>query len=503
MTSPQTPRDDARDASIILRQMAADRATIARLRSQEAILSQSLLQFGENRKAGTIIRIAHRLDAGLRLLQRATLRVALILRWAATGALLSHYRFWQANRATRSMRSRESASEAARRSSTALATLANDRPAALILDYQVPRPDRDAGSIYLINMIERLLRRGFDVHLSVVERMENDEAYCEQLRCMGVSVTYQEHVDDLSDPLRALPDRLELCFVTRVYGGGRYIERVIECCPHSRIVFNTIDLHFVRVERQNAISPTKQTEMIAQETRRRECRVAELSDATIVVSTAEKAILEDILPGTHVYVVPLAAETLGGRAVPSFADRSNLGFVGGFLHQPNVDAVRYFLDDIWPLVRERLPNVEFEIVGSDLPADLEARTGRDGIRYLGHVPDLQSWLGGLRMTVAPLRFGAGAKGKVLSSLAAGVPCVLTSIAAEGMGLGCTEVCVADTERDFAERILALYEDESVWAPFSQAGLANAAGTAGRADEAFDELLLGLGLLKIDLDSPNA
>ena len=503
MISPQTLRDDARDASIILRQMEADRATIARLRRQEASLNRDLLQFGERRKAGTVIRIAHSVDAGLRLFQRALLRVALLLRWTVTGELMNHYRFWRANRTARSMRSGESAGEPAGDVSRARATPANGQRAALILDYQVPRSDRDAGSIYLVDMIERLLRRGFDVHLSVVERMEGDEAYCEQLRRKGVSVTYQEYVDELSDPIRALSDRLALCFVTRVYGGGRYIERVIEWCPQARIVFNTIDLHFVRVERQHAISPSKQTEMIAQETRRRECRVAELSDATIVVSTAEKAILKDILPSTRVCVVPLAAESFGGQAVPAFADRCNVGFVGGFLHQPNVDAVRYFLDDIWPLVRERLPNVEFEIVGSDLPFDLRARTGRDGIRYLGHVPDLQSWLGGLRMTVAPLRFGAGAKGKVISSLAAGVPCVLTSIAAEGMGLGNTEVCVADTGREFADRILALYETESVWAAFSQAGLANAAGTATRADEAFDELLLGLGLSVRDVDGPLA
>ena len=206
----------------------------------------------------------------------------------------------------------------------------------------------------------------------------------------------------------------------------------------------------------------------------------------------EKDILADILPLSRVSVVPLIAGGDPVETVPPFGERCHVGFVGGFRHQPNVDAVNYFLDRIWPLLREQVPEAEFDIVGTDLPPTLLSRTGKDGVRYLGHVPNLSRWLDTLRMTVAPLRFGAGAKGKVISSLAAGVPCVLTSIAAEGMGLKGNESLVADEPAEFAARMVELYCDSGLWSAQSQAGLASSKSAKERADQAFDELLFGLG-----------
>ena len=109
-----------------------------------------------------------------------------------------------------------------------------------------------------------------------------------------------------------------------------------------------------------------------------------------------------------------------------------MGFVGSFGHLPNVDAVKFLVGEVWPIALRELPECELTIVGTGLPPGALGTTA--GVRYLGHVPDLAPWFEGLRATIAPLRYGAGAKGKIVSSLAHGVQCVATEVAVEGMGL---------------------------------------------------------------------
>jgi glycosyltransferase involved in cell wall biosynthesis len=134
-----------------------------------------------------------------------------------------------------------------------------------------------------------------------------------------------------------------------------------------------------------------------------------------------------------------------------------------------VDAIDYLLHEIWPLVLERLPNVTLSIAGEGLPEKQLAGNPRN-VRYVGHVPDLHSWFDGLRLTVAPLRYGAGAKGKVVSSLAAGVPCVATAIAAEGMRLqDGAHIALGNTPESFAARICEIHENRCFWASLSSNG----------------------------------
>ncbi len=183
--------------------------------------------------------------------------------------------------------------------------------------------------------------------------------------------------------------------------------------------------------------------------------------------------------------------------VPStpFERRRGIGFIGGFEHAPNVDAVRFFLEKIWPLVRDAVPECEFSIVGKGLDRSLLEGTGPN-VRYLGHVPDLAAWFETLRLTVAPLRFGAGAKGKIASSLAAGVPCVATAMAAEGMGLepGRT-VLVTDTPEAFAAHVALGYSDAALWRRLSAEGLTHARDALGvaRFRRAVDDMLEAFGL----------
>jgi len=140
---------------------------------------------------------------------------------------------------------------------------------------------------------------------------------------------------------------------------------------------------------------------------------------------------------------------------------------------PNIDAVTYFLDEVWPLVRAVMPDVEFRVIGADLPESLSTRSD-PGVKFIGYVEDLEEYFAGIRLTVAPLRYGAGAKGKIVSSLAYGVPCVASSIASEGMGLkDGVDVLVGDA--GWSVPITALEDQDDGWVDQDRAVVAYGGG----------------------------
>jgi hypothetical protein len=137
----------------------------------------------------------------------------------------------------------------------------------------------------------------------------------------------------------------------------------------------------------------------------------------------------------------------------------SLSFVGGFRHTPNVDAVSWFIEEIFPLIQAKVPDVVFRIVGSHVPPEIESLRGRPGIEIVGFVEDTTFWLDEAAVSVAPLRYGAGMKGKVTEALSAGVPVVTTSIGAQGLGATSgLHLCIADTAKDFAETVVAALAD---------------------------------------------
>ena len=208
-------------------------------------------------------------------------------------------------------------------------------------------------------------------------------------------------------------ESLALCVLIRVHAGGRFFESVRRFAGNARVVFNTIDLHFLREEREALLKGDASGLAVAAATRQRELYLVRQADATIVVSSEERRLIEAAVPGARVFDLPLAREVHWPSK--TFDVRSGIGFVGGFAHGPNVDALQFFLSEIWPIVLRGIPDCEFTIAGPGLPSD--ALTSMpERVRYLGHVPDLSRWFDTLRVSVAPLRYGAGAKGKVASVL---------------------------------------------------------------------------------------
>lgn len=372
-------------------------------------------------------------------------------------------------------------------------TGAKTRGRALVIDHHWPEPDRDSGSVDIVNLALALGHLGFDVVLAATEEPAGSSPARAKLEALGIRCLQPELDGTLEPYLARHGAQLDLCVLCRVYCGGAFLETVQRSCGRARIVFNSIDLNFLREERRAKMLNDERLLALLPDLRAREEHIIRESDATILVSEAEMELVRETIPEAFCLTLPLARPIL--TPVTPFADRRGIGFIGGFAHAPNVDAISTFMREIWPLVLETLPECELSIVGAGFPQSLlDGCTGR--VTALGHVPDVGPWFESLRATIAPLRFGAGAKGKVASSLAAGVPVVVSEIAAEGMALdqGCG-VLVARDAAEFAACIARISTDSGLWTQLSDGALAYARRTLALEgwQARLDQMLLRLGL----------
>ncbi len=199
------------------------------------------------------------------------------------------------------------------------------------------------------------------------------------------------------------------------------------------------------------------------------------------------------MPGARVTVFGWAIDVPGTDS--PFEARRDVAFIGGYQHPPNVDGALFFALEILPLVRQHLPDIRFHIVGSNPPSELLALQN-ETIAVTGFVPELGPLLDRMRLSVAPLRYGAGIKGKIGTSLSHGLPCVATPLAVEGMALANErEVLVATTPAEFASAVVRGCTDAALWDRLSANGL-----TFVRDQYSFDgamtlfgDLLQSLGL----------
>jgi glycosyltransferase involved in cell wall biosynthesis len=182
----------------------------------------------------------------------------------------------------------------------------------------------------------------------------------------------------------------------------------------------------------------------------------------------EKAvILSHNLDSTRVAKCPWVTEVASD--VPGFEGRADIAYLGGFGHHPNVEAVEWFVAKVMPLMREALPGVKFRVYGSNIPKSLLALAEKDDNLVIeGWVPSVDAVYKTCRVFIAPLQSGAGIKGKVIGALASGVPCVLSSIAAEGIPMVDDVVaCIADKPEEWVSDIARLYNDRKLWADMSK------------------------------------
>jgi glycosyltransferase involved in cell wall biosynthesis len=337
----------------------------------------------------------------------------------------------------------------------------------LVIDHHVPMPDKDSGSVRMFQILKLLHQLGHRVTF-IPDNLANIPPYTGELQRRGIQVFYHPHIKSMRDYLSAHGPEFDAVVLSRRDFARKHITDVRMFAPQSRIIFDTVDLHFLREDREARLTRDPEVRRNAQEKQRLEHELIDQSDETWVVSCVEQQLLQEKRPDKPIQVVSNIVE-IPGSSTP-FALRRDWLFIGGFQHTPNIDAVLFFLKEIHPLVSERLRDAKFYIIGDKAPPEVVA-LATETIIVAGLQTDARPFFDSVKLSVAPLRFGAGVKGKINQSMAFGVPVVATSLAVEGMALQNGEdILVADEPEDFARAMVELYESEDLWNRISENGI---------------------------------
>jgi len=339
----------------------------------------------------------------------------------------------------------------------------------LVVDACTPAPDKDAGSVLIQSYLRIIQSLGYKVTFIPADNFMFIEGYTSDLQRTGIECLYAPYNRDVIAHLKERGGEYDVVMLYRANFAIQFIDAVKKYCGRALTIFNTVDLHYLRMQRQAEIEKSERLRKEAEECKKTELRLIDLADKTIILSEAELQLLkEEDVDINKLHVIPLIQEIPGLRN--SFEQRKDIVFVGGFQHQPNADAVHYFCKEIWPPIHARLEGVKFYIIGSHMPKDIK-EIDIPGVFPIGFVDEVSEYFDRCRISVAPLRFGAGLKGKVSTSLSYGLPCVGTPIAVEGSGLINGEhVLVANSPEAFSDAVCRLYQEPLLWKSVSDNGL---------------------------------
>lgn len=321
-----------------------------------------------------------------------------------------------------------------------------------ICTHWLPRFLHDSGSLRLYRMVQLLVEAGYTVIMWGRPHSATDYSV-EALTALGVALPYKDQ--GFRDFLAEEGESIDLVFLCRLAVAKQYLDMVM-AMTDARVFFDTVDLNFLREERM-ARTLGKEGEAKYREEELHICRCA---DEVLVVSPVEKEILDGQGLAGKVTIVS-NIHTLHSE-LPEFQERSGLMFIGGFEHQPNVDGIRWFVEKIYPKIRQQIPGVHLDIVGS-FPPDSVLRLAAEDIKVTGFVEDVSPYFMRSRLFVSPLRFGAGVKGKIGQAISFGLPVVTTSTGAEGMYLlDGVSAMIGDEEELFAQKTVRLYQNKELW-----------------------------------------
>ncbi len=340
----------------------------------------------------------------------------------------------------------------------------------LIIDDGVPRWDRHAGALTIKQYIGLLRSMGFKMVFCPARDLAPHQPYTRLLQQEGVEVLHAP------ETLRAWLAR-NGSFVDYVWTARPDITgpvlRLLRERTTALIWYYTHDLHYLRERRRWELDGDARSLRESNRLRRLEHAIFAGVDLVMTPSRDEADIIRAEVPAARVHVIPpyLYDAAPAPRAPAPFSERDSVIFVGGYLHPPNVDAALWLAREIMPLVWRDVPEARLLVVGADATPELLALAG-PRVDVTGFVPDVQPLYDRARISVNPLRYGAGVKGKIVASLAAGVPVVTTPIGNEGIGLrDGVEVLIGEDAPAIAARIVALWRDPARCAAIAQAGRA--------------------------------
>ncbi|WP_298395108.1 glycosyltransferase [Flavobacterium sp.] len=332
----------------------------------------------------------------------------------------------------------------------------------LIIGFVWPEPKSSAAGNRMMQLIEMF--QGNDYEITFATTAQNLE-FSEDIALLGVttknielnSSSFDDYIKELN-PTVVLFDRF---MVEEQFGW-----RVSDNCPGAIKILNTEDLHSVRQARQLAVKESREftSDDLFSDFAKREIASMYRCDLSLMVSEFEMDLLQNQFKISKdlIYHLPIFAERL--KEIPNYNDRNDFVFIGNFLHEPNWDCVKYLSDIIWPLVHKKLPDAKMLIYGA-YPTQkvLELHKPKQNFFIKGRAENAFEVVKNAKVVLAPIRFGAGIKGKLLEAMQCGTPSVTSSIGAEAMA-GTLEWngFIKDNPNEFTEAAVQLYKDEKLW-----------------------------------------
>ncbi|TKC12898.1 glycosyltransferase [Pedobacter polaris] len=330
----------------------------------------------------------------------------------------------------------------------------------VIVDSYLPRYDKESGSHRVYELIK--IFKSLDLHLIFIpDNGKAEQPYYDLLTRNGIEVilNYAGKLKFRNDIVAATKHATYI-WACRP-GLNKKYSFIRKHKPNVKWIYDTVDLHYIRLEREGKLLNSDKTLTRAKRYKALELSLAKKADITVCITDVEQQLLinEGI---SNTMVVPNIHALPLNTVQNKFDQRKDLLFVGSYDHTPNVDAAIWLCNDIMPLIWKQNPDIKIHLVGNN-PKKEVLSLANDKIKVHGYVEQLEPFFNSCRVFVAPLRYGAGMKGKIGQSLAFGLPIVTTTIGAEGMNLADGEqVCIADDPQEFAVKTIALYENPHLW-----------------------------------------
>ena len=328
----------------------------------------------------------------------------------------------------------------------------------LVIDDQTPDARRDAASVALLSHMKALQAAGLKVFFTPSLIPGCREDVLALLEEQGITVLRPPLWESVEAILRQAGEAFELIYLHRLGNASAYLELARRLCPMARIIWSVADIDSLRLRRQAQVEQRPELNILAAQSEARERMVTWRSNVLLTHSDEETARIREGVPSCAAVTVRWAVPV--GKTVYRPAKRDRIVFLGHFGHAPNRDAVRWLATEIVPALRRLNPALAITVFGSGMTAETLSFSC-DGLTFAGYAPEISNVFAQARLMVAPLRFGAGIKGKILESWAHGVPVLMTPMAAEGLPLlDGQRSCVTPAETEaFVAGLAALWADE--------------------------------------------
>lgn len=340
----------------------------------------------------------------------------------------------------------------------------------LIIDEIIPEFNKDSGSRRLTEIIKLLLKNKVSVFLVAdLKQYKYKSDYIQKFKDLGVNV-YQPSIDSKGDLvtiegfIKQMAPKMDVAWLHRPLIFDKYQALVKKANPKVKLVFDMVDFHYIRLLREYELNKDEALKTEAEKFLKIELQNCKNADVVIAISTTDKVLLKQhfntdekvvLISNIHQYIDK-------SEDFNSFENRKDLLFVGSFRHDPNSDAVTYLKQDVMPIVWQTLPDVTVNIIGSYITDDIKDLASSN-FKLLGFVDDLNVVINNSKLFVAPLRFGAGIKGKIGQSLEHSLPLVTTDVGAEGFDFGNQkQIMIANNTEAIAQKVVDLYTNKELW-----------------------------------------